>query len=331
MINFRFRGEDIYLKESEKKIFKSSDFYEDTNGYTLKQITKNILSGNDWVESVNLFIPTGSWLNSIITSSKRTFFFKNILPLQDKLILDIGAGWGQFTIPLANNNKVCAMEPNYEKINFIDAVAQQNNLLRKIYLLSANFFEVDCKTKFDIILSIGVLEWVNKYYHLSMDLNPQLNFLSKCKETLSNEGKLIIGIENRIGLKYLLGSNDDHIGTSNISYLDKEFAKKKYLNKYGKELKSFTYSYAEYIELLSTAGFRDITFFVALPDYKLPEVILPISAFNEYILNAEAIIEHDGSNGIPLENSDEIFSLYQSLAKMNIAHYFAPSYYIIAK
>ena len=41
-------------------------------------------------------------------------------------------------------------------------------------------------------------------------------------------------------------------------------------------------------------------------------------------------MEHDGGNGKKLGNQDELQSIYQSLAEMDLAHYFAPSFYIEA-
>ena len=330
MISFRYMGETHRLKESEKKYFASSKFYEDTNRSTLVAITKSIHGGEDWLDSVNAFIPQGTWLNSIITSKKRSFFFDEILPIKNKKILDIGSGWGQSTIPLARENKVCAIEPNVTKLDFIEAVAHQKHLTHRICYLGANFLELDFETNFDFILSIGVLEWVNKFFSDTQCADPQSLFLSKCRGCLSGNGKLIVGIENRVGLKYLLGVKDDHIGVPGIACLEKSLAKKRFHENFDKELKSFTYSYAEYKELFQSAGFKDITFFAALPDYKLPEVIVPVSEFNSYILNNEIIVEHDGSDGSYLKNNEELFSLYQSFAKMNFAHYLVPSFFIVA-
>ena len=100
------------------------------------------------------------------------------------------------------------------------------------------------------------------------------------------------------------------------------------------ELKCFTYSLSEYDNLLREAGFKTVNFHVAIPDYKLPSEILPIRNngkecyFNEFLVHKKWVTEHDGSNGAELRNQDLLKSHYNSLADMNIAHYFAPSFYI---
>jgi len=188
-----------------------------------------------------------------------------------------------------------------------------------------------------LILSIGVLEWVGKFTnsaeHPETD---QFEFLKKIKSDLTEEGKLVIGIENRLGLKYLLGANDDHTGLPHVSYFHSELAKTKFKQKTNQDLQSFIYSLHEYSNMLQKAGFSKITFYAALPDYKLPDKIFPISddctkcELNKYMMGGGYVEEHDGTNGKSLENQDDIYSMYKSLAEMGIAHYFAPSFFIEA-
>ena len=105
----------------------------------------------------------------------------------------------------------------------------------------------------------------------------QLDFLKKIKSELKENGKLIIGIENRLGLKYLLGAPDDHTGLSNISIHQKELARKLYREETDQELRVLTHSITEYQEMLHKAGFDDINFYTSNPDYKLPVKIFPIT------------------------------------------------------
>ena len=92
----------------------------------------------------------------------------------------------------------------------------------------------------------------------------------------------------------------------------------------------------EYQNLLLKSGFQKIIFYAALPDYKLPEKIFPLSEdqtkcdLNKFILEDRRVDEHDGTNGKKLGNQEEIWSIYNSLAEIGIAHYFAPSFYIEA-
>ena len=309
--------------------------YQDTSEENIRSVIEEIKNGTHWKHAVKeKYKEANPWLHEIVCSPQRTKFIDDYIKPKNLQILDIGAGWGQFTIPLAKQNQICSLEPTPERLDFIKAASKQEGVDQNISYIGADYLDVKFENKFDLILSIGVLEWVGAFKTDKPPEETQKEYLSKIKTELKGHGKLVIGIENRLGLKYLMGANDDHTGLPNISFLTLDLAKKKYNQEVDGELKCFTYSFSEYEKLLQTAGFKKITFHVTSPDYKLPSKIFPIkdkkSTFNEFLLQGNWINEHDGSNGSILENQDEIRSIYMSLAEMDIAHYLAPSYFILA-
>ena len=338
-IEFSTGRDEIILRKGENFLLpKFHKLYRDTGEDNLKSIIAEVNQGKEWRTAVNeKFAGSDPWLNDIVTSTNRTKFLEEFLDAKNLAVLDIGAGWGQFSVPLAKNNSVCALEPTPERLKFIEAIAKQDGLSESMFFLASNYFDVEFHTKFDLILSIGVLEWVGTFTNVNTPPEAaQFEFLKKIKRNLTEEGKLIIGIENRLGVKYLLGANDDHTGQPHISCFSIELAKKKFKQKTDHELQSLTYSLQEYENLLLKAGFYKIRFFAALPDYKLPEKIFPISndhkkcELNKFIMDGGHIDEHDGTNGKKLKNQDDIYSMYNSLAEMKLAHYFAPSFFIEA-
>ena len=72
-------------------------------------------------------------------------------------------------------------------------------------------------------------------------MTPKKSFYPKIKNELSKNGRAVLGIENRIGMKYLLGANDDHIGIPNISTLDSRLAKDRYKQNYKKQQYIYIY------------------------------------------------------------------------------------------
>jgi hypothetical protein len=161
-------------------------------------------------------------------------------------------------------------------------------------------------------------------------------FLRRLHSALKYKGTIVIAIENRIGLKYLLGCRDDHTGQPQISVLDAELAAATYREKCGGELNAFTYTMAEYRELLECAGYGSVRFYAAFPDYKLPQLILPCepaTACDEFFLKGGRISEHDGYDGSEFlpEFQSVLCSHYRSFAQLGISRYFAPSYYITAE
>ena len=309
--------------------------YQDTKEENIRFIIEEIKSGTHWKKAVKERFQEGNpWLYEIVTSLKRTKFIDEYIKPKNLHILDIGAGWGQFTLPLAKRNQICSLEPTPERLDFIKAAAVQEKVSRNISFIGADYLDINFQNKFDLILSIGVLEWVGAF---KMDKSPeelQLEFLKKIKSELKKNGKLIIGIENRLGLKYLLGTPDDHTGIPYISIHHKELAKKLYKKETYQELRVLTHSITEYQEMLHEAGFKETLFYTANPDYKLPVKIFPIKEdrcnINQYILNEKWIQEHDGTNGEVLEDQELLKSMSKSFAELNTLQNFVPSYFIEA-
>lgn len=333
MIEFRHGGKPVRLSPGKTHTTTVGATYHDTPPEGLQALTAEIESGSPWREAVNRrYGEMHPWLARIVTDPSRDLFFRQNPPPPAARILDIGAGWGQHALPLAKSHAVTALEPTPERLNFIRAAAAQEGVAERITFLQADFLEIEFKSQFDLVTSIGVLEWVPKY-RAGNPRDIQLQFLKRIRSTLSSWGKLVIGIENRFGLKYLLGANDDHIARPGIAVLDQELAQEAYLKLTGEALRVFTYTLAEYQSLLSEAGFSQAHFFAALPDYKVPQQIISLdepNALDAFFLEGHFTPEHDGSNGLPLENQDELKSHYLSLAKLGISQAFAPSYFITA-
>ena len=335
-IKFKYKKKNIGLKEGEQ--FSPRDLslcYRDTSTENLKTIINEIKLGTHWKKAVKeKFQEANPWLYEIVTSPKRTKFLDEFIKPNNLQILDIGAGWGQLTLPLAKQNKICSLEPTPERLDFITAAANQENVSKNISFIGADYLDIKFENEFDLILSIGVLEWVGAFRSGKEPEELQLEFLKKIKSELKEDGKLIIGIENRLGLKYLMGAPDDHIGHPNITIHQKEIAKKLYKEKTDQELRSLTHSMPEYKEMLLNAEFNNISFYTSNPDYKLPVKIFKINdnecELNKYILNKKWIEEHDGTNGKTLDNQNEIKSMAKSIAELKTLHNFAPSFFIVA-
>ena len=334
-VSFKFNKQNHSLEWGDTFTSEPKNCYQDTKEENIRNIIDKIKNGTPWKQAVKeKFKSNNPWLYEIVTSPKRTKFIDEFIKPKNLQILDIGAGWGQLTLPLAKQNKICSLEPTPERLDFITAAADQENVSKNISFIGADYLDIKFENKFDLILSIGVLEWVGAFRSGKEPEVLQLEFLQKIKSELKEDGKLIIGIENRLGLKYLMGAPDDHIGHPNITIHQKEIAKKQYKEKTNQELRSLTHSMPEYKEMLQNAGFNNVSFYTSNPDYKLPIKIFPIKdsecKLNEYILNKKWIKEHDGTNGNDLDNQNQLESMANDFAKLNTLHNFAPSYFIEA-
>lgn len=315
---------------------KQGESYRDTAEETLRAIIAEIEGGVSWREAVRArYADTHPWLYQIVSSPARALFFRRYPPMAGSRVLDVGAGWGQIALPLAREfaAEVTALEPTAERLAFIRAAATQENVADRMRFLEADFFEVQFGPSFDLICCIGVLEWVPRF-RAGDPRATQLDFLRRIRAALRPGGSCCVGIENRLGLKYLLGERDDHTSLRGISVLDASLAAEKHRAATGTELRAFTYTHAEYLTLFQEAGFATVESHAAYPDYKLPQLILPLASpaeTNRKLCTDPLPPEHDGIDGHILTQTDTIHSHYRSLAALGIAHYFAPSYFFVLK
>jgi 2-polyprenyl-3-methyl-5-hydroxy-6-metoxy-1,4-benzoquinol methylase len=324
-------GESAILRPGMRMTRQVANAYRDSPAATVSQAIQAIRQGQPWREVVRReYAETNPWLHQIIVDRARVRFFDEHPFPPNSLVLDVGAGWGQITLPLSAHHRVVAVEPTPERLEFIMAAAEQELRAERIYFLQADFIDVEFGPVFDRICCIGVLEWVAKFRPDGDPRAIQLEFLRRLRASLKPGGQCIVGIENRLGLKYVLGARDDHSGLRQTHVFDATLAASRYRAQTEEPLRVFTYSLAEYDELFRQAGFSRISAFGAYPDYKLPEVIIPLDppgTLSRYILEHDLPPDHDGLDGHLLPNQDELRSHYRSLAAMQIAHVFAPSFF----
>ncbi len=333
MISFKHRQTQYTLQPGEAwSSERREEYYRDTSASELWSIVDEVKAGTPWRDVIKAhYAERQDWLYRIVCDPRRENFVRQHPFPADSWVLDVGAGWGQYTLPLARTCNVVAVEPTPERLAFIRAAAMQERVAERCYFVEADMLDLEMPARFDFVCCIGVLEWVPKF----RDGDPwtlQRDFLARLRRTLKPGGSLVLGIENRMGLKYLLGTPDDHHGQSLVSVYDADLAAAKFRERTGQVLRSFTYSHHELSDLLGEAGFASLKFWAAYPDYKLPEQILPLDESLEQAQAEAGLLaeEYDGSCGRPLAMGAELRSHYRTLAQMKIARYFAPSFFVSA-
>lgn len=178
-------------------------------------------------------------------------------------ILEIGAGCGAITEALLDNTdesiQIDALELS-EKRATINAYRNRKIKKNRLRVLIGNLEDLDVKQPYDIIVCIGVLEYAGRFMS---DQEPYLSFLQKIRSLLSNNGELFLAIENKLGIKYINGAREDHLGRfyeSIMSYPQYDGIR--------------TFSRKELLHLLTEAGLPNQEVMLPVPDYKLPRVII---------------------------------------------------------
>ena len=181
------------------------------------------------------------------------------IPLNgDEKILEVGAGCGAITGDLADRGGSVTCIELSRKRSLINAT--RHRLMDNINIKVGNFEDIEpnLTEKYDIITLIGVLEYSRAYLSGEHKHHAMLNRL---KSHLSPGGRIIIAIENRLGLKYFAGCKEDHTG----NYFDGIMG-------YTLDDDVRTFSKNQLTNLLSECGLNS-KFYYPYPDYKLPETI----------------------------------------------------------
>ncbi len=174
-------------------------------------------------------------------------------------VLEIGSGCGAITGVLARLAKSVTCVELSRKRSLINA--HKNKQYDNISIMVGNFEDVEkgLTEKDDFITLIGVLEYAGSYIS---GCNPYVRFLEILKNHLAPGGKIVIAIENRLGMKYFAGCKEDHIG--------KYFGG---IEGYSADQGVRTFSRQTLEKILGEAGFGDSKFYYPYPDYKLPHTI----------------------------------------------------------
>ena len=177
----------------------------------------------------------------------------------DEKVLEVGAGCGAVTGALCRNaGEVTSIDLSMKRsrINAYRHRDQEN-----LKILVGNFQEIEknLTEKYDYITLIGVFEYGEAYIQSE---DPYVDFLKIISRHLKPDGKIILAIENRLGLKYWAGCTEDHFGTLFEGIQG-------YPNTKGVK----TFSRKEFNTILKDAGDLKADWYYPYPDYKFPMTI----------------------------------------------------------
>ena len=168
--------------------------------------------------------------------------------------LEIGGGCGAITGALCESlSEVKVVELSKRRASII---YERHKAFDNLEIIVGNLNDIKFDQKFDYITLNGVLEYAGSFTNTD---EPYKDFLKQIKQYLKPDGKLIIAIENRYGLKYFAGAKEDHTG--------KEFDG---ITGYVGNKNVSTFGKKELEELLEKSGYPQQEFYYPHPDYKMP-------------------------------------------------------------
>ena len=229
-------------------------------------------------------------------------------------VLEIGAGMGAITRWLGKKfAHVDCIEGN---INRAKALRARTRDIGNVDVYAGNAMKANLNdNEYNLATLIGVLEYI-PYYSSSTPEASVVDFLRNINKTLADDGILIISIENKFGLKYLSGCVEDHNETLFSGIMDYPFKS------------ALTFGRNELESLIEKAGFKNIQFYHAYPDYKMP-----LSVFREcddiYNLNPDIFWPEQIRDNVPRTNLFFEPLAIESMFKERMVHYFSNSFIVL--
>lgn len=232
----------------------------------------------------------------------------NWYPFQENCsVLEIGAGCGALTgLFCERAEKVVAVELTKRRaeINY-----QRHKHYTNLEIVVGDIQSIPSDWKFDYVIVNGVLEYAAYMFE---DEAPYGKFLRIASSHLNDNGRILLSIENRLGLKYFSGAKEDHTG----EYFSG-------LNEYPHGEKVMTFSKVELGELVEQANLHVLKYFYPYPDYKFPAEIFTDKTVNKMVPSVP---------NYPMDMSRvtlfEEQKVYKSFMKQKIMDNFANSFLV---
>jgi SAM-dependent methyltransferase len=203
------------------------------------------------------------WPSEYHLSPQRHNLLRHLDRLDGARVLELGAGCGAVTRFLGERGAhVSAVEGSLIRAR---CARERCRDLDNVEVYCSDFRGIQFKANYDLATLIGVLEYSPTFFH---SRQPFLDCLTMVRKTLAPQGRLVIAIENQLGLKYFCGSPEDHLSRQFVGLED--------LYPPGSVR---TVGRAELAGLLRQAGFTSVTLQYPFPDYKLPRFVFTEEAF----------------------------------------------------
>jgi len=229
--------------------FTGTDFYSD--GDIEDELLEIVKENNDY--------------SDILANDNRWPILYHLSPIRQNIInwypfkdnascLEIGGGCGAITGALCNalkEVKVVELSKRRAMINY-----ERHKEYDNLEIFIANLNDIKFEHKFDYITLNGVLEYAGSFTKTD---EPYKDFLKQIKKYLKPDGKLLIAIENRFGLKYFSGAKEDHtakVFDGITGYIGNDTVR--------------TFGKKELETLLKESGYPKQEFYYPHPDYKMP-------------------------------------------------------------
>lgn len=226
----------------------------------------------------------------------------------DASILEIGGEFGAITGLLCEHGKhVTTVEYGLFKA---EAICKRYSNRKNLDVYAGNLLDMEFTEKFDYIVMVGSLE---RQCGGSNSFEEYLRYVKAIVALLKTNGRLLVAVENRYGLRYFCGEVETYTGRPYAG-----------INHYPQGARGYTFSRKELYDIMCGAGFEIVKFYYPLPDYKLPQMIYSDEFLPQKDLGERLLFYHLNKNTLVASEQD----LYADLIDNHVFPFFANSYLV---
>ncbi len=236
--------------------YKGMDLYCDGD---IEDVLLDIVKNNDSSKFQDIIEEKKNWPVMYHLSEQRANIIDWIPMNGSEKVLEVGSGCGAITGTLSSKAGSVTCVDLSKKRSEINAYRNKDSENVTIHVGNFKDIEPDLDKDFDYIFLIGVFEYGQGYIGGE---HPYEKFLSLLKKHLKSGGRMVIAIENRLGLKYFAGCKEDHLGT----YFSG-------IEGYGNESVARTFTRNGLIDIFKSCGMNNYHFYYPYPDYKFTTML----------------------------------------------------------
>jgi len=308
-------GRDGVFHDSEYKEFAYSDgAAAEQSLYRILSEASDLSSDSDELDSLIFDWPTEYHL-----SSRRANLLRGLDLTGITNVLELGCGCGAISRYLGEQDgvNVDAVEGSAIRASL---AALRCSDLPNVTISSGNFNVMQLpEGHYDLVLFVGVTEYAGRFSEGKDDQRALQDLLALAKRSIKKDGMVLVAIENRLGLKYLMGACEDHYGVPYVG-----------VDNYFESTGIRTYSRDEWQQQINEAGFAEAAFSYPFPDYKVPSLLINESnqLANSKLTAALANIKSRDYNQ-PFDLADKEARLWQGVVEAGTLAEFSNSYLML--
>ena len=233
-------------------------------------------------------------------------------------VLELGCGTGAITRYLGETGaEVTAVEGSLARARVAAARCAD---LPNVTVIADDLQGAEVEGPYDWVTFIGVLEYAAAYSEAE---DPYQSYLQAAMRHLEPGGKLVVAIENQLGLKYFNACGEDHLGKPFMGIQDL----------YQRTGGPRTFGRQALSRVLARAGLPQQQWLYPYPDYKVPSIVLSDAALVHSDFQAHDLLLRSDSEDYS-DNRQRIFDealVNRVLAQNGLLGDFSNSFLVVAQ